>query len=60
MANGKKKLQKAATKFRRENPEIYNVCCILAKNAANFINKIGATEVTVGFESGIYYERAND
>ena len=60
MANGKKKLQRMATKFRSENPGVYNLCCVLANRAAAFINKIGAPEVTVGIQSGIYYERAND
>lgn len=58
MAN-QKKLQKAAIKFRKENPRLH-VCSALLSRMANFIAKSGAAEVTVGLKDGEYYEYANN
>lgn len=58
MAN-KKKLQKAATKFRKENPVKHSFYSALIDSMAEFIERSGATEVAVGFRNGILYERAN-
>lgn len=59
MAN-EKKLQKAATKFRKENSEKYFFYSILINRMAQFIRMSGATEVTVGHTRyGAYYEQAN-
>lgn len=56
-----KKLQKAAQKFRRENPALRAVCSALLSSMARFITKSGATEVTVGYDKyGKYYEAANN
>lgn len=59
MAN-EKKIQKAAIKFRRKNPEIYNVRRMLLSYMADFITRSGAPEVTVGFENERYYEYTNN
>lgn len=60
MAN-QKKLQKAAIKFRKENPEtVHYVYSALLSRMANFITKSGAAEVTVGLKDGKYYEYANN
>lgn len=60
MAN-QKKLQKAAIKFRKENPRLHYVCSALLSRMANFITKSGgAAEVTVGLKDGEYYEYANN
>lgn len=59
MAN-KKKLQKAAIKFRKENPKLHYVCSALLLRMADFITKSGAVEVTVGFKDGGYHEYANN
>ena len=59
MAN-KKKLQKAAIKFRKENPKLHYVCSALLLRMADFITKSGAAEVTVGLKYGEYYEYANN
>lgn len=58
MAN-KKKLQKAATKFRKENPEKHSLYSMLISGMARFIERSGATEVAVGFRNGELYEHAN-
>ena len=58
MAN-QKKLQKAAIKFRKENPRLHYVYSALLSSMANFITKSGAAEVTVGLKDGKYYEYAN-
>lgn len=58
MAN-QKKLQKAAIKFRKENPILYYVYSALLSGMANFIIKSGAAEVTTGLKYGKYYEYAN-
>ena len=55
-----KKLQKAAIKFRKENPRLHYVCSALLSSMARFITKSGATEVTVGIKNGEYYEYANN
>lgn len=55
MAN-KKKLQKAATKFRKENSVKHSFYSMLIKSMAEFITR---SEVIVGFENGRYYEHAN-
>lgn len=61
MTNGKKKLQKMATKFRRENPALHNVCCVLTSRLSSFIKKTGSSEATVGLTTQCgYYEYAND
>lgn len=59
MAN-QKKLQKAAIKFRKENPRLHYVYSVLLSRMANFITKSGAAEVTVGLEDKVYYEYANN
>lgn len=60
MANQKKLLQKAAIEFRKENPVLHVVYSKLLSCMANFITRSGATDVTVGFKNGKYYERANN
>ena len=47
MAN-QKKLQKAAIRFRKENPELHRAYSGLLSMMANFIIKSGAAETTVG------------
>lgn len=68
MAN-KKKLQKAATKFRKENPAKHSFYSMLIGSMAEFITRSGVSEVPevpevpeviVGFENGRYYEHANN
>lgn len=64
MAN-KKKLQKAATKFRKENPAKHSfysmlIGSMLIGSMAEFITRSGVPEVIVGFENGRYYEHANN
>ena len=59
MAN-QNKLQKAAIKFRKENPRLYHVCSVLLLKMANFITESGAAEVTVGLKDGKYYGHANN
>lgn len=59
MAN-QKKLQKAAIKFRKENPKLYYMCSALLSKMANFIIESGAAEVTVGLKDRGYYEHANN
>ena len=59
MAN-QKKLQKAAIKFRKENPRLHYVCSVLLSRMANFITKSGAPEITVGLKGVEYYEYANN
>lgn len=58
MAN-QKKLQKAAIRFRKENPELYRTYSGLLSMMANFIIKSGAPETTVGVKYKKYYEYAN-
>lgn len=58
MAN-QKKLQQAAIKFRRENPSLHAICCVLLSAMARYITKTGAPEVAVGYKNGEYYETAN-
>lgn len=58
MAN-QKKLQKAAIRFRKENPELHRMYSGLLSMMANFIIKSGAAEVTTGLKDGKYYEYAN-
>lgn len=59
MAN-QKKLQKAAIKFRKENPKLYFLYSALLSGMANFIIKSGAAEVTAGLKDDKYYEYANN
>lgn len=59
MAN-QKKLQKAAIKFRKENPRLHCLCSALLSGMAHFITRSGAPEVTVGLKDGEYYEYANN
>lgn len=59
MAN-KKKLQRAAIKFRKENIELHHIYSLLLSSMSNYIKKTGAAEVTVGYENGYYYEHANN
>lgn len=59
MAN-QKKLQKAAAKFRKENPAIHSFCSRLIFKMVQFIERSGAAEVTVGLKDGEYYEYANN
>ena len=59
MAN-QKNLQKAAIKFRKENPVQHFVLSALLSSMAKFITKSGAAEVTVGYKYGKYYEYANN
>lgn len=58
MAN-QKKLQKAAIKFRKENPRLHSVYSFLLSGMARFITNSGAAEVTVGFKNGEYYAKTN-
>ena len=58
MAN-EKKLQKAATKFRKKNPEKHSLYSMLISGMVRFIEKSRAAEVTVGFKNGEYCEYAN-
>lgn len=58
MAN-QKKLQKAAIRFRKENPELHRAYSGLLSMMANFIIKSGAPETTVGVKYKKYYEYAN-
>lgn len=60
MANQKKLLQKAAIKFRKENPWKHTMYSKLLSSMANFITRPGAAEVTVGYKNGEYYEHANN
>ena len=59
MAN-QKKLQKAAIKFRKENPILYFLYSALLSGMSSFITKSGAAEVTAGLKDGKYYEYANN
>ena len=59
MAN-KKKLQKAAIKFRKENQRLYYLYSALLSGMANFIITYGAAEVTTGIKNGKYYINANN
>lgn len=56
----KKKLLKAAVKFRNENPNLYHSCSKLLTFMAEFIERSGAAEVTVGYKNGRYYEYTNN
>ena len=58
MAN-QKKLQKAAIRFRKKNPEQHRMYSELLSMMANFIIKSGAAETTVGVKYKKYYEYAN-
>ena len=58
MAN-EKKMQKAATKFRKQNPTLHATYSVLLSAMTSFIKKSGAAEVTVGIKNGEYYETAN-
>lgn len=58
MAN-EKKLRKAATKFRKENPEKHSLYSRLIDSMANLVKRSGAAEVIVGLYKGEYYEHAN-
>ena len=58
MAN-QKKLQKAAAKFRKENPVKHFIYSRLIVSMAEFIKSSGAAEVIVGLKNGEYYEHAN-
>ena len=58
MAN-KKELQKAVTKFRRENSAKHFLYPRLIELMAGFIKKSGAADVVVGLKYGEYYEHAN-
>lgn len=55
-----KKLQKAAQKFRKENPALHAICSSLLSGIARFIAKSRAAEVTVGIKNGEYYEATNN
>ena len=59
MAN-QKKLQQAAIKFRRENPSLHAMYCVLLSAMARCITRTGASEVTIGYKNGEYYETANN
>ena len=56
MAN-QKKLQQAAIKFRRENPSLHAIYCVLLSAIARCTVRTGAPEVTVGYKNGEYYEK---
>lgn len=58
MAN-KKKLQKAAAKYRRENLKQCLRYSHLLFMMKQFILTDGAPEVTVGYKGNKYYEHAN-
>lgn len=60
MANQKKKLQQAAIKFRRENPSLHNIYCVLLSVMARCITRTGIPEVTIRYKNGEYYEAANN
>lgn len=59
MAN-QKRLQRAAIKFRKQNPTLHATYSALLSAMARFITKSGAAEVTVGLKNGEYYEYANN
>ena len=59
MAN-QKRLQKAAIRFRKENPELHRAYSGLLSMMANFIIRSGAAETTVGVKNKKYYEYANN
>ncbi len=54
MAN-QKKLQKAAIKFRKENPKLHRVYSILLSRMANVITESGTIEVTINIGNKKYY-----
>ena len=49
-----KKLQKAAIKFRKENPRLHCLYSVFLSEMAHFITKSGAPEVTGGLKDGVY------
>lgn len=60
MSKSKKKLlQKAAIKFRKENPNRHLFYSALISSMARYIIKSGVAEVIVGFKNGEYYQYAN-
>lgn len=54
-----KKLQSAATKFRKECPNLHSICSVLLFRMSQFIVSSGASEVTVGIKGKKYYECTN-
>ena len=52
MAN-QKKLQKAAIKFRKQNPTLHATLSVLLSQMAKAIIKTGAVEVKVGKINGV-------
>lgn len=59
MAN-QKKLQKAAIKFRKENPRLHFVYSAMLSRISKYIKESRAAEVTVNLKDGEYYEYANN
>lgn len=59
MAKSKRRLQEAATRFRRENPLIYQYYGSLISRMANFIREKGTAEVTIKTTTGECYESRN-
>ena len=54
-----KKLRAGALKFRKGNPAMHNACINLIYYMSNFIKSTCATEVTVGYKKGKYYQHVN-
>lgn len=52
MANTKKMLAKAATKFRRTEPYLHSLYTLAIAHMAYYIKKSGAPEVTVEISDG--------
>lgn len=47
-------------KFRRENPSLHAMYCVLLLAMARCITRTGAPEVTIGYKNGEYYETTNN
>ena len=60
MANQKKKLQYAATEFRKENSAKHGLYCLLLSSMSRFINGSGNTEVVAGIKNDQLYVHANN
>lgn len=60
MAKSKKVLQRAAIKFRRENPSLYKVCASLCDVIADDIRKFGNIEETVSLRKNKLFKYANN
>ena len=60
MAKSKKVLQRAASKFRRENPSLRKTCAFLCDVIANSIRLYGDTEVTASLRKNKLFIYANN